>query len=149
MNAEAQRSLHDRPRNPDAVDLTMRGWALFNQSFTKTNQQHEALALFDQADGSRSNQRRRTCSRCFHRGATSYANGWFDPSADPHAARDAAEPTKPFCSILTKPVAHLTKALLIMQVQNETRRLGVGKRDYFRAQRQRFRADPSLAEMPI
>ena len=40
VNAEAQRSLHDRPRNPDAVDLTMRGWALFNQSFTKANQ-HE------------------------------------------------------------------------------------------------------------
>ena len=48
VNAEAQHSLHDRPRNPDAVDLTMRGWALFNQSFTKANQQ-EALALFDQA----------------------------------------------------------------------------------------------------
>ena len=25
VNAEAQRSLHDRPRNPDAIDLTMRG----------------------------------------------------------------------------------------------------------------------------
>ena len=35
VNAEAQRSLHDRPRNPDAVDLTMRGWAVFNQSFTE------------------------------------------------------------------------------------------------------------------
>ena len=41
VNAEAQRSLHDRPRNPDAVDLTMRGWTLFNQSFAKANQ-HEA-----------------------------------------------------------------------------------------------------------
>jgi len=37
VNAEAQRSLHDRPRNPDAVDLTMRGLALFNQPFTKAN----------------------------------------------------------------------------------------------------------------
>ena len=35
VNAEAQRSLHDRPRNPDAVDLTMRGLALLNQSYTK------------------------------------------------------------------------------------------------------------------
>ena len=25
VNAEAQRSLHDRPQNPDAIDLTMRG----------------------------------------------------------------------------------------------------------------------------
>ena len=37
VNAEAQRSLHDRPRNPDAVDLTMRGSALLNQSFAKAN----------------------------------------------------------------------------------------------------------------
>ena len=35
MNAEAQRSLHDRPRNPDAVDLTMRGLALLNQPLTR------------------------------------------------------------------------------------------------------------------
>ena len=35
VNAEAQRSLHDRSRNPDAIDLTMRGLALLNQSFTK------------------------------------------------------------------------------------------------------------------
>ena len=31
VNAEAQRSLHDRPQNPDAIDLTMRGSALLNQ----------------------------------------------------------------------------------------------------------------------
>ena len=37
VNAEAQRSLHDRPRNPDAIDLTMRGLALLNQPFTKAN----------------------------------------------------------------------------------------------------------------
>ena len=42
VNAEAQRSLHDRPQNPDAIDLTMRGSALLNQSFTKANRQ-EAL----------------------------------------------------------------------------------------------------------
>ena len=35
LNAEAQRSLHERPRNPDATDLTMRGSAVLNQSFTK------------------------------------------------------------------------------------------------------------------
>jgi adenylate cyclase len=48
VNAEAQRSLHDRPRNPDAVDLTMRGSALLNQSFTKANRL-EARNLFEQA----------------------------------------------------------------------------------------------------
>ena len=35
VNAEAQRSLHDRPRNPDAIDLTMRGLALLNQPLRK------------------------------------------------------------------------------------------------------------------
>jgi adenylate cyclase len=47
-NAEAQRSLHDRPRNPDAIDLTMRGSALLNQPFTKANR-FEARDLFEQA----------------------------------------------------------------------------------------------------
>ena len=48
LNAEAQRSLHDRPRNPDAIDLTMRGSAFLNQSLTKANR-HKALDLFEQA----------------------------------------------------------------------------------------------------
>jgi TolB-like protein len=37
VNAEAQRSLRDRPRNPDAVDLTMRGMALLIQPITKAS----------------------------------------------------------------------------------------------------------------
>ncbi len=48
VNAEAQRSLHDRPRDPDAIDLTMRGLALLNQLATKTSSD-EARALFEQA----------------------------------------------------------------------------------------------------
>ena len=48
LNAEAQRSLHDRPRNPDAIDLTMRGLALLNQTFTKANR-FEARDFFEQA----------------------------------------------------------------------------------------------------
>jgi adenylate cyclase len=48
VNAEAQRSLHDRPRNPDAIDLTMRGSALLNQPLTKANR-FEARDLFEQA----------------------------------------------------------------------------------------------------
>src|SRR6202161_604874 len=47
-NAEARRSLHDRPRNPDAIDLTMRGLALLNQLTTKPSSD-EARALFEQA----------------------------------------------------------------------------------------------------
>jgi TolB-like protein/DNA-binding winged helix-turn-helix (wHTH) protein len=87
VNAEAQRSLHDRPRNPDAVDLTMRGWALFNQAFTKDNQ-HEALALFERAMALDPTSADALAAAAFTE-ATSYANGWFDPSADPYA-RDAA-----------------------------------------------------------
>jgi adenylate cyclase len=48
VNAEAQRSLHDRPRNPDAIDLTMRGLALLNQPPAKGNRL-EARDLFEQA----------------------------------------------------------------------------------------------------
>jgi TolB-like protein len=48
VNAEARRSLHDRPRNPDAIDLTMRGMALLNQPVTKANR-FEARDLFEQA----------------------------------------------------------------------------------------------------
>ncbi len=47
LNAEAQRSLHDRPRNPDAIDLTMRGMALLNQPFTKANR-FQARDFFEQ-----------------------------------------------------------------------------------------------------
>ena len=48
VSAEAQRSLHDRPRNPDAIDLTMRGFALLNEPITKANRL-EARDLFEQA----------------------------------------------------------------------------------------------------
>jgi TolB-like protein len=48
VNAEAQRSLHDRPRNPDAVDLTMHGLALLNQPISKANRL-EARDFFEQA----------------------------------------------------------------------------------------------------
>ena len=48
VNAEAQRSLHDRPRNPDAIDLTMRGFALLNQPSRKPIV-YEARDLFEQA----------------------------------------------------------------------------------------------------
>jgi adenylate cyclase len=111
VNAEAQRSLHDRPQNPDAVDLTMRGWALFNQSFTESNQ-HEALALFNQALTLDPTNADALAAAAFT-DATAYANGWYDPSADRYArAMQRADQ-----AILLNPdqaVAHLTKALLIM-----------------------------------
>ena len=88
VNAEAQRSLHDRPRNPDAVDLTMRGWALFNQ-VVHESQSTRSPSLIRPSDGSRSNQRRRTCGRCFHRG-DELCQRLVRPECGPVCARDAA-----------------------------------------------------------
>ena len=48
VNAEARRSLLDRPRKPDAIDLTMRGLAFLNQSLAKAPS-YEARDLFEQA----------------------------------------------------------------------------------------------------
>jgi adenylate cyclase len=140
VNAEAQRSLHDRPRNPDAVDLTMRGWALFNQSFTKANQ-HEALALFDQALTLDPTSADALAAAAFTE-ATSYANGWFDPSADPYErAMQRADQ-----ALLLNPdqaVAHLTKALLIMF---KTKPDDVGSANEVISESEAaLRADPSLA----
>jgi adenylate cyclase len=140
MNAKAQRSLHDRPRNPDAVDLTMRGWARFNQSFTKANQ-HEALALFDQAMALDPTSADALAAAAFTE-ATSYANGWFDPSADPYArAMQRANQ-----AILLNPdqaVAHLTKALLIMF---KTKPDDSGSANEIISETEAaLRADPSLA----
>jgi adenylate cyclase len=140
INAEAQRSLHDRPRNPDAVDLTMRGWALFNQSFTKANQQ-EALALFEQALTLNPTSADALAAAAFTE-ATSYANGWYDPSADPYArAMQRANQ-----AILLNPdqaVAHLTKALLILFKSKREDRVSTA--EMISESEASLRADPSLA----
>jgi adenylate cyclase len=111
VSAEAQRSLHDRPRNPDAIDLTMRGWPLFNQSFTKANQ-HEALALFDQALTLDPTSADALAAAAFTE-ATSYANGWYDPNADRYT-RAMQRANQAILLDPNQAVAHLTKALLIM-----------------------------------
>ena len=48
IEAESRRSLRDRPDNPDAVDLTMRGLAVWWRPRSKENNK-EARALFEQA----------------------------------------------------------------------------------------------------
>ena len=48
LNTEAQRSLHDHPGNPDAIDLTMRGLALLNQPLAKASS-YQARDLFEHA----------------------------------------------------------------------------------------------------
>jgi adenylate cyclase len=48
LDAESQRAERDRPNNPDAIDLTMRGMALINKPASRENMQR-ARELFEQA----------------------------------------------------------------------------------------------------
>jgi adenylate cyclase len=111
VNAEAQRSLHDRPRNPDAIDLTMRGLALLNQLVTKASSD-EARDLFEQAlnlDPTDAD----ALAGLARVDALEFAFGLSDKSADLYArAMQRADQ-----ALLLDPNqarAHFTKALLIM-----------------------------------
>ncbi|ACA15089.1 adenylate/guanylate cyclase with TPR repeats [Methylobacterium sp. 4-46] len=48
IQAESQRSLRERPDNPDAADLAMRGWAAVNKPRSRESL-GEAVAFFEQA----------------------------------------------------------------------------------------------------
>ncbi|HEY1888330.1 MAG TPA: adenylate/guanylate cyclase domain-containing protein, partial [Roseiarcus sp.] len=48
VKAEALRAARERPKNPDAVDLTMRGWTVLNSNPGKAGLQ-DALSLFERA----------------------------------------------------------------------------------------------------
>jgi adenylate cyclase len=48
VDAESRRSLLERPNNPDAIDLAMRGWSIFNKPRDRENNV-EARKLFEQA----------------------------------------------------------------------------------------------------
>jgi adenylate cyclase len=111
INAEAQRSLHDRPQNPDAVDLTMRGWARFNQAFTKANR-YAALDLFEQASTLDPANADALAGAAFV-DAADYANGWYDRSADLYA-RAVQRANQAILLDPDEARAHHAKALLIM-----------------------------------
>jgi TolB-like protein/Tfp pilus assembly protein PilF len=83
VNAEAQRSLHDRPQNPDAIDLTMRGSAHVNQSLTKANRD-QARDLFEQALALDPANADALAGAAFV-DTTDYALGWSDQSVDLYA----------------------------------------------------------------
>ena len=111
VNAEAQRSLHDRPRNPDAIDLTMRGLALLNQPFTKANR-YEARDLFEQAltlDPTNAD----ALAGAAYVDASDYAYGWSDQSADLYA-RAMQRANQALLLNPDQATAHYAKALLIM-----------------------------------
>jgi hypothetical protein len=69
VKAEAEKSAHSK--NPDAIDLAMRGWAMMWQSYPQPMKEKEvshnaALALFDQAlkiDPNKRIARRKRASR--------------------------------------------------------------------------------------
>jgi TolB-like protein/class 3 adenylate cyclase len=48
VKAEALRAMRERPNNPDAADLTMRGWAILNSNPDKMAL-HDAATLFERA----------------------------------------------------------------------------------------------------
>jgi adenylate cyclase len=111
INAEAQRSLHDRPGNPDAVDLTMRGWSFVNQSFTKANR-YSALDLFEQALTLDPANADALAGAAFV-DAGDYANGWYDRTPDLYA-RAVQRANQAILLDPDQARAHHTKALLIM-----------------------------------
>ncbi len=110
VNTEAQRSLHDRPRNPDAIDLTMRGLSLLNQTTTKASS-YEAQDLFEQAltlDPANAD----ALAGAARADMSNYIYGWSDqPDLYARAMQRANQ------ALLLNPnhaIAHYTKAVLIM-----------------------------------
>ena len=49
VRAEALRAMRERPNNPDAVDLSMRGWMERYRGFTSKTNQDAAVGLFERA----------------------------------------------------------------------------------------------------
>jgi TolB-like protein/DNA-binding winged helix-turn-helix (wHTH) protein len=140
MNAEAQRSLHDRQRNPDAVDLTMRGLALLNQSFTKVNR-YSALDLFEQALTLDPANADALAGAAFV-DAGAYANGWYDRSPDLYA-RAVLRANQAILLDPDQARAHHTKALLIMFKAKRDDR--VSTTEMISEAEASLRADPSFA----
>jgi adenylate cyclase len=49
VKAEALRAMRERPNNPDAVDLSMRGWMERYRGFTSKTNEDAAIGLFERA----------------------------------------------------------------------------------------------------
>ena len=111
VNAEAQRSLHDRPRNPDAIDLTMRGLALLNQPFAKASS-YEARDAFEQAltlDPANAD----ALAGAARVDTSDYIYGWSDQNVDLYA-RAMQRANQALLLNPDQATAHYTKARLIM-----------------------------------
>ena len=111
VNAEAQRSLHERPRNPDAIDLTMRGLALLNQPPAKGNRL-EARDLFEQAMALDPTNADALAGAAFV-DVTASALGWSDQSVDLYG-RAMQRANQALLLNPDQATAHYVKARLIM-----------------------------------
>ena len=47
VKAEALRAMRERPKNPDVVDLVMRGWAIVNAPVESKALDNEAVTVFE------------------------------------------------------------------------------------------------------
>ena len=140
VNVEAQRSLHDRPQNPDAADLTMRGSALLNQPLTKTNR-FGARDLFEQALTLDPTNADALAGAAFV-DATDYALGWSDQSAELYA-RAMQRANQALLLNPDQATAHYAKARLILFKAKPDDAAAANQ--VIAEARATLRADPSLA----
>jgi adenylate cyclase len=141
VNAEAQRSLHDRPRNPDAIDLTMRGLALLNQPISKAVR-FEARVFFEQAltlDPTNAD----ALAGAAYVDALDYTYGWSDQSADVYA-RAMQRVNQALLLDPDQARAHYTKALLIMYKTKPSD--AASANEVINEAEASLRADPSFAQ---
>ncbi len=127
-NAEAQRGAHSK--NPDAIDLTMRGWALFWSVFQKPpNEARESLkqarALFDRALAIDPND-----ADALAGSANAYLEEYFSAWTDPQTDYEANILGQANRAILLDPNnvrAYLSKGLYLSLVSHRyIEALGVG-----------------------
>jgi adenylate cyclase len=111
VSAEAQRSLHDRSQNPDAIDLTMRGSALLNQPLTRANR-FGARDLFEQALTLDPTNADALAGAAFV-DATDYALGWSDQGTELYA-RAMQRANQALLINPDQAIAHYAKARLIL-----------------------------------
>jgi adenylate cyclase len=141
VNAEAQRSLHDRPQKPDAIDLTMRGLAFLNQTLAKAPS-YEARGLFEQAlnlDPANAD----ALAGPARIDALDYSQGWSDQSVDLYA-RAMQRVNQALLLNPDQATAHFTKARLIMY---KTKPNDAASANEIIAEAEAtLRADPSFAQ---
>jgi adenylate cyclase len=137
-NAEAQRSLHDRPGNADAIDLTMRGFALLNQTLSKASS-YEARDLFEHALTLDPKNADALAGAAFV-DTGDFIFGWSDQSVDLNA-RAMQRANLALLLNPDQPTAHYIKATLLMLKANDA----ASANEVIAEAEASLRADPSFA----